>query len=135
MLIEAVKANKWEEVCPVNELIDNIGICALIGNQQVAIFRLSGNNKIYAIENLDPFSHANVLSRGIVGDLKGQPVVASPIYKQHFNLVAGHCLEDNLVNLLTYPVRVVDGVLQVANCVQRYGESCTANSPKTSCQR
>ncbi len=104
----------WNDVCQFNELIENIGVCALIENQLVAIFRLSGSDEIYAIDNHDPFSKANVLSRGVIGDLKGQPVVASPIYKQHFNLETGQCLEDDAVKLKTYATRIVDGYVQVA---------------------
>lgn len=105
----------WEEVCAIDELIDNIGVCALVGDEQVAIFKLTGSDTLYAISNHDPFSEANVLSRGVVGDLKGQPVVASPIYKQHFILETGHCVEDMSVKLKTYPVRVVDGMVRVAS--------------------
>lgn len=103
----------WADVCPADVLIDDIGICALIGERHVAIFRLSGTHELYAIDNLDPFSHVSVLSRGVVGDLKGQPVVASPIYKQHFNLITGQCLEDSAVTLATYPVRIERGVVQI----------------------
>ena len=109
-----LQAGYWENICPESDLIDNVGICALLGEEQVAVFRLSGNSELFAINNHDPFSDANVLSRGIVGDLKGQPVVASPVYKQHFNLETGQCLEDGSVKLKTYPVRVVDGMVQVA---------------------
>jgi len=103
----------WLDVCPVADLIDGEGVCALIAGRQVALFRLPGNGQIYAIDNHDPFSAANVLSRGVTGDLKGQPVVASPIYKQHFNLQTGQCLEDASVKLNTYPVRIIDGMVQV----------------------
>lgn len=105
----------WVTVCPLDDLIDNIGVCALVGEDQVAIFRLSGSDQLYAIDNYDPFSKTNVLSRGMSGDLKSQPVVASPIYKQHFNLNTGLCLEDDTVKLFVYSVRVVDGSVQVAS--------------------
>ena len=103
----------WQEVCSADDLIDNIGYCALLGDRQVALFRLAGSDEIFAIDNHDPFSGANVLSRGVIGDLKGQLVVASPIYKQHFNLRTGQCLEDGSVSVATYPVRIVNGMLQV----------------------
>ncbi|MGQ0657581.1 MAG: nitrite reductase small subunit NirD [Chromatiales bacterium] len=113
--VDFMPASKfWEDVCPAADLIDNIGVCALIGDRQIAIFRLSGSHELYAIDNYDPFSEAYVLSRGVAGDLKGQPVVASPIYKQHFNLQTGQCLEDASVKLATYPVRIVNGMVQVA---------------------
>mgnify|MGYP005756484013 CR=1 FL=1 len=46
----------------------------------------------------------SLIVSGIVGDLKGQPVVASPIYKQHFRLEDGQCLEDESVRLRTWKV-------------------------------
>lgn len=104
----------WRDVCRFDELLENVGVCALVGERQVAIFRLSNHLSLYAIDNLDPFSDANVLSRGIVGDIGGQPVVASPIFKQHFNLQNGLCLEDESVKLRTYPIRVADGLVQIA---------------------
>ncbi len=40
---------------------------------------------MYALDNFDPASsRANVLSRGLTGDLQNERVVASPIYKNHF---------------------------------------------------
>lgn len=108
------EVENWETVCQFDDLIDNVGACVLLNDKQIAIFRLSGSKELYAIDNHDPFSNANVLSRGMCGDLKGQAVVASPIYKQHFNLETGQCLEDESVKIPVYPVRVVDGSVQVA---------------------
>ena len=110
----AAEPENWVDVYKFDDLVDNVGICALINDKQVAIFRLSGSDKLYAIDNHDPFSKANVISRGVVGDLKGQLVVASPIYKQHFNLETGQCLEDESVSIPVYQVRVVDGDVQIA---------------------
>lgn len=106
--------DNWESVCQIDDLIDNIGICVLVNDKQIAIFRLSGSSDLYAIDNHDPFSNANVLSRGMCGDLENQPVIASPIYKNHFNLKTGQCMEDESVKLETYGTRVVDGYVQVA---------------------
>lgn len=103
----------WQDICQESDLIKNIGVCALVGEHQVAIFKIN-NGDIYAIDNYDPFSDANVLSRGICGDVKGQFVVASPIYKQHFNLQTGQCLEDEYVKIPVYPIRVVDGMIQIS---------------------
>lgn len=103
----------WKTVCAYEELIPDVGARALVGDQQVALFRLSRADRVYAIDAFDPFSDAPVLSRGIVGDLKGQLVVASPIYKQHFSLETGRCLEDESIRVRTFPVRVVAGAVQV----------------------
>ncbi len=101
--------SEWVVVCRLNEIVPNTGVCALVGDRQVAVFRLD-DDSIYAIENHDPFSRANVLSRGIVGDLKGELVVASPVYKHHFSLASGQCLEDPGIRVPVFPVRV-DGDL------------------------
>ena len=92
-------------VCRLNDIVPNTGVCALVGERQVAVLRLD-DDSVYALDNRDPFSNANVLSRGIVGDLKGELVVASPVYKQHFSLVTGQCLEDSNVRVPVYPVRL-----------------------------
>jgi len=103
----------WVDVCDSRDLLPNLGVRALVDDEQVALYRVQG--RLYAISAIDPFSNAAVLSRGIVGDLKGQLVVASPVYKQHFNLVPGACLEDESVRLKTYSVREVAGRIQVAS--------------------
>lgn len=100
-------------VCPVERVIPGRGVAALLpGGRQVAIFR-TGDDKLYALSNVDPFSRAAVLSRGITGDVDGVPFVASPIFKQRFDLRTGACLDDENVVLRTYPVEVVDGVVHV----------------------
>ena len=94
------------KVCRIDDILDNTGVCALVGGEQVAVFRV--DEKIYAIGNRDPFSGANVLSRGIVGDINGELVVASPVYKQHFSLLTGRCIEDASVSVPVYRT-LVDG--------------------------
>jgi nitrite reductase (NADH) small subunit len=102
---------QWITVCPLSRIIPSTGVCALVGDQQVAVFRVG--EEVYAIANYDPFSQAYVLSRGIVGDRQGVPKVASPIYKQNFNLITGECFDDETVRVAVFPVRVVEGQVQV----------------------
>jgi nitrite reductase (NADH) small subunit len=106
----------WRDICHVDAIIPNAGRCALINGEQIAIFRLNqkGDDHFYAIHNHDPFSQANVLSRGIVGSIKEKIVVASPIYKQHFCLKTGDCLEDETTQLKTYPVRIKNQMVQLS---------------------
>ena len=104
----------WQEVCSVDDLQPDSGVCALVKGQQVAIFYMPKDKAVYAINNFDPFGCANVLSRGLIGDINGQPVVASPLYKQHFNLQTGVCLEDETVTIPTYAVRIENGSVQVS---------------------
>jgi nitrite reductase (NADH) small subunit len=54
-----------------------------------------------------------VLSRGIVGSRGDIRKVASPIYKDNFDLQTGVCLDDASVHVPTFPVRVVDGRVEV----------------------
>jgi nitrite reductase (NADH) small subunit len=104
---------RWETVCEVVDLPPYVGVRALLGSRQVALFRING--EIHAIDAFDPFSEAAVLSRGVIGDIKGELVVASPIYKQHFSLRTGTCQEDSSVRIPVYEIRVVDGKVQIAN--------------------
>lgn len=99
------------QVCELDFIPEHGGVCALIEGQQVAVFKIDG--AVYAIDNYDPFSEAYVLSRGIVGDIKGELVIASPVYKQHFSLKTGVCLQDEAVTLKTWETEVVDGVVYV----------------------
>lgn len=107
--------NTWIEVCPLSDIEPDTGVCALINSQQVAIFRMAVDDRIYAVSNFDPASGANVLSRGIVGDIQGERVIASPIYKQHYSLATGRCIEDAQYQLTAYPVQVIDELVFVAS--------------------
>jgi nitrite reductase (NADH) small subunit len=103
----------WTAVCPLSDLTPGRGVAALLGSgEQVAVFLA---DTVSALSNVDPFSGAAVLSRGIVGDLGGVAVVASPMHKQHFELRTGRCVEDPSVSVRVYPVRVADRVLLVGS--------------------
>jgi len=104
----------WVEVCPVDALVPNRGVAALVGERQVAVFLVSPGDEVLAIDNLDPISGAAVLSRGIVGSAGDVLTVASPVYKQRFDLRSGACLDEDGVAVATYPARVVDGAVQVS---------------------
>jgi len=99
--------SRWEDVCAVEDIVPWTGVCALVGGRQVAIVRTA--DALYAIGNFDPFSKAFVLSRGIVGDKGGIPKIASPIFKQTFDLRTGRCLDDPRVCVPTHEVRVERG--------------------------
>jgi nitrite reductase (NADH) small subunit len=104
----------WIDVCALAELVPDRGVCALVGEMQVAVFRLSPDGDLYALSNFDPFSRAFVMSRGIVGSKGDVPKVASPMYKQNFDLRTGKCLDDPSVSVPTFAVQVVQGRVQVA---------------------
>ena len=89
----------------------NSGVGALVEGRQIAIFRVG--DALYGVGNCDPASGISMLSRGIVGDVGGEIVVASPLYKQHYSLVTGRCLEDAALRIPAYLTRVVDGAIWV----------------------
>lgn len=101
----------WTTICALDDILPNAGVAALVENTQIAVFRV--DDCVYALGNKDPFSKANVLSRGIVGNLNDTLVVASPIYKQHFSLEAGTCLEDETVSVPCFAARTEGGLVQV----------------------
>ena len=105
-------SENWIEVCSLDDIVPDTGVCALIEEKQVALFR-THTGDLFAIDNFDPFSKANVLSRGIVGSVGEKLVVASPIYKQHFCLATGECLEDENVKLNVYPVKAANDKVAV----------------------
>lgn len=99
--------NDWQLVCSRDDLVADSGVCVLVDKQQIAIFYLPQETPcIYALENLDPVGRVNVLSRGIVGDVDGRLVVSSPLFKQHFDLGNGECLEDTECAVRVFPVHL-----------------------------
>ena len=116
--------SEWVSICQDQDLLANTGLCALHDGEQVAIFKISlpENNTydqdIYAISNYDPIGKANVLSRGILGNIGEHLVVASPLYKQHFDLVTGECLEDSEQMVKTYEVRRLNNEIQLKKTIQ-----------------
>ena len=106
-----MKTSRWLHICALEDIYPDSGVCALIEGQQVAVFRL--NNGVHAIGNRDPVSGVNVLSRGIVGDIGGELVVASPLFKQHFSLITGRCLEEPEHAVPVYLARIHEGQVWV----------------------
>lgn len=104
----------WTEICPVDAIPLEAGVAALVDGEAVAIFR-TYSGEVFAISNVDPFSGASVLSRGIVGSRGDVPVVSSPMYKQAFDLTTGRCLDDDSVSVTAYDVSVVDGQVLVGS--------------------
>jgi nitrite reductase (NADH) small subunit len=103
----------WTAICALDDIVPDTGVCALFNGEQVAVFRVGQGEQVFAIGNYDPNSGAAVLSRGLVGSLGGRIVVASPIYKQHFDLLTGECIEEPENSVGSYPVRVQDGKVWV----------------------
>ncbi len=110
-----VQLQEWTAICGIDEIVPDTGVCALLNGRQVAVFRVGGSEpRVFAIDNIDPHSGAAVLSRGLVGSIGERIVVASPIYKQHFDLHSGECLEAPEHSVRAHAVRVHEGRVQVA---------------------
>ncbi|MGR2948441.1 nitrite reductase small subunit NirD [Vibrio vulnificus] len=104
----------FEQVCDINDIIPGTGVCALVNGQQIALFRPSEEEQVFAISNMDPFARSNVLSRGLIGEHKGELWVASPLKKQRFNLATGACMEDERFNIKAYQARVNNGIVEIS---------------------
>lgn len=102
-----IETKHWNAVCSLDDIVPNTGICALVKDKHVAVFHVKdGTERLFAIDNYDANAQASVLSRGLVGNLGERIVVASPIYKHHFDLQSGECLEAPEHSVTAYPVRV-----------------------------
>ena len=100
--------DKWVTVCSITDLVTNSGVCALLKEQQIALFKIKNatDEQIFAVSNWDPIGKANVLYRGLLGSVQEAKVIISPLYKQRYCLESGQCLDDNAIKLVVYPVRI-----------------------------
>ncbi|QCU90233.1 nitrite reductase small subunit NirD [Thiomicrorhabdus sediminis] len=99
------------KVCNLDDLIKDSGVAALVNNVQVALFYIG--DEVFALNNFDPIGQAYVMSRGMIGDLKGQLMVASPLQKQHYNLQTGECMDIEGVQIPTYESKIEDSAVWV----------------------
>lgn len=106
--------SQWQEICPLTHVLPATGVCALVGNQQIAIFRPAEDEQVFALSNIDPFAHASVLSRGIIAEHQHELWVASPLKKQRFRLRDGLCMEDEHHSIPSYPTRIRHGMIEVS---------------------
>jgi nitrite reductase (NADH) small subunit len=105
----------WVRVCPLADLEPERGRAALLAGAQIALF-LTHDGRVHAVSNYDPYSGAHVISRGIVGTRQDAPTVASPMYKQVFDLRTGSCLDTQGKEprtLTVWPVAVQGGDVYV----------------------
>jgi nitrite reductase (NADH) small subunit len=115
---ESARNVSWRTLCSRNDLVANSGVVAWLDGEQVALFHLpetETGEQVFAIANKDPKSGANVIGRGLLGQLKGDLVIASPLYKQHFRLVDGSCLEYPEQSLQVWPVRLNGDAVEIAS--------------------
>jgi nitrite reductase (NADH) small subunit len=110
----------WVDVCAIAEVGPDTGVGALVEGRSLAVFRLA-DGSVHALSGFDPFSKTFVLARGIVGDRAGVPKVASPIFKQSFDLRTGQCLDDPTVRVPVHGARVRGGRIEVRLDPERRG--------------
>lgn len=96
--------SEFKKACQLSDLVSNSGVAVLLENQQVALFYIE--NEVFALSNYDPIGRANVMSRGMVGDLKGELMVASPLQKQHYSLKTGICLDDKTISIPIFETKI-----------------------------
>ena len=116
-VLNTTPVQRWVAVCPVDAIVPNTGVCALVDEHPVAVFRVKaadGRDQFHAIDNIDPKNGANVLSRGLVGNLGDNIVVASPLYKHHIVLATGVCLENADWSVRAHHAEVRDGQVWVS---------------------
>ena len=106
-------SEQWADICDINDIPSMSAVCALHQGKQVAIFNLAEHGGVKSICNFDPIGNANVLSRGIVAEIDGRTAVASPLFKQHYCLDTGECLQDDNIRVNVYEVRVKDERVQL----------------------
>lgn len=110
-----LQTQDWQAVCSRQDLVAQSGVVVWFEGRQVALFYLpEQDTPVFAIDNHDPRSGANVIGRGLIGHLKGQLVVAAPLYKQHFSLSDGRCIENPQQTLQVWPVRVLGDLVELA---------------------
>lgn len=104
----------WTKACRLDALLPGRGVAVLLpSGEQAALFQLT-DGSLAAVSNIDPFGRAAVMSRGLTGDRRGEPTVASPLLKHVFSLRDGRCLDDESRALTVYDVRVTDGFVEIA---------------------
>jgi len=127
----APTATTWQEVCRLDDLVPERGAAALLTRPadgdavQVALVRLL-DDTVLAVSNLDPYSGAHVMSRGLVGsrhvDGTVVPTLTSPLHKQVFSLLTGACLDTAAKSpvpgedgdLRSFAVRITAGAVSVS---------------------
>lgn len=112
-VLPSSRPKDWVRACPVELLLPGRGAAVLLPEDAQAAVFLLPSGMLYAVDNLDPYAGAAVMSRGLTGDRDGEPTVASPLLKQRFSLRTGEALDDPGIRLSTYAVRVLGGTVLV----------------------
>jgi len=101
----------WTPIGSAADFPINLGSCVLVDDTQIAVFQLNTDKRWYAVQNLNPQNQRTVLSRGLIGDAEGTPIVACPLHKYRYSLEDGSCLTDEQFQLQTFEVKEENGEL------------------------
>ncbi|MCJ8328743.1 MAG: nitrite reductase small subunit NirD [Lentisphaeria bacterium] len=99
----------WVKVSSVDKFPIDGGRTIKYGKHQIAVYNFASRDEWYACQNLCPHKREMVLSRGMIGDDKGEPKVACPLHKRTFSLKSGEGLSDDSLAIKTFPVKIEDG--------------------------
>lgn len=100
------EVSTWVKVGKVSDFPDNAGACIKHEGKQIAVFNFVRLGKWYACQNVCPHKFEMVMSRGMIGDEKGEPKVACPLHKNNFSLEDGKHINGDMPSLTTYPVKI-----------------------------
>lgn len=117
------------DLCALDDLDPERGVGALLGDTQIAVFRLA-DGSVRAVQQRDPYSGANVMSRGLVGThrvaddgtVRDVNTVTTPMLKQVWDVDTGEVLDAGGADrraLAVYEARVEKGRVLVADAASR----------------
>lgn len=107
-------ATNWTDACALEDLSVGAGTCAMVGNRQVAVFRIS-EIEVRAVQNICPHKAAAVIHQGVLADREGDPVVLCPLHKRAYSLDTGNGLDEDGGGLKTFQARIREGRIEVAH--------------------
>jgi nitrite reductase (NADH) small subunit len=99
----------WEKTIKASDVPENDGVAIILDGKQIAVFNFTVEGKWFAVQNLCPHKNEMALSRGLLGDVNGEPKIACPFHKKTFSLETGNCLNDDLCSVDVYPIKIEEG--------------------------
>ena len=98
-------------IAPIEKFEEEGGVCAKVGDKQIAIFYFKSREEWFACDNACPHTGEMALSKGMIGDSKGEPKVTCPIHKRSFSLHNGECMTEENLKVNIYSVIIQDGMV------------------------
>jgi nitrite reductase (NADH) small subunit len=107
------QVSHWFKAARVEAFPENGGACVKYKDKQIAVFNFTRRGEWYACQNLCPHKMQMILSRGMIGDMAGEPKVACPYHKKSFSLQTGENLNGECYQISVYPVKVEEGFVYI----------------------